>query len=178
MAKGQRAEDVDDDLDVDLAHALERSPVEGVLVQKLAGARRFDVSAAEVDGVALEQLDLLVAEHVGVVVHVLLEAKQTLVARLQRVAQPDASYTVQRHIHALQTQFVGHSLLAVRRVLERVGEDLLLDLGLDAVGMRRLRATSLLDQAGHASDLEGAAHLVERVAVVAHQPAGLRDVAG
>jgi hypothetical protein len=40
-----------------------------------------------------------------------------------------------------------------------------------------LRTSLLLDQGGDASDLEGAAHLVEGVAVVAHEAPGLGDVA-
>ena len=37
LGEGQRAEGVDDDLHIDLAHALERSPVEGVLIEQFSG---------------------------------------------------------------------------------------------------------------------------------------------
>jgi hypothetical protein len=43
--------------------------------------------------------------------------------------------------------------------------------------VRIARAALLLDQCGRAADLEGAAHLVEAVAVIAHQLASLRDIA-
>jgi hypothetical protein len=43
--------------------------------------------------------------------------------------------------------------------------------------VRVARSALLLDERGHAADLEGALHLVERVAVVAHQLAGFRHVA-
>lgn len=38
LGEGQRAEGVDDDLDVDLADALQGAPVEGVLIQELSGS--------------------------------------------------------------------------------------------------------------------------------------------
>ena len=59
LGEGERAEDVDDDLDVDLADALEGTPVEGVLVEQLTRPRGFDMAAAEVHAVALEELELL-----------------------------------------------------------------------------------------------------------------------
>ena len=74
LREGKRAEDVDHDLDVDLAHALQRPPVERVLVQQLPRSGSLDVATAEVGAVALEQLDLPFAEQVGVVLDVLLEA--------------------------------------------------------------------------------------------------------
>ena len=37
LGEGERAEDIDDDLHVDLADALERAPVEGVLIEQFAG---------------------------------------------------------------------------------------------------------------------------------------------
>jgi hypothetical protein len=43
--------------------------------------------------------------------------------------------------------------------------------------VRVARAALLLDECGHAANLEGALHLVERVAVVAHQLAGFRNIA-
>ena len=38
LGEGERAEDINDDLDVDLSDAFERAPVEGVLVEQFAGA--------------------------------------------------------------------------------------------------------------------------------------------
>src|SRR5262245_27747789 len=59
---------------------------------------------------------------------------------------------------------------------EGVVEDLVLDLLRHAIGVRSARPATLLDQGGGSSHLEGALDLVERVAVVAHDLAGLRDV--
>lgn len=72
---------------------------------------------------------------------------------------------------------VRASLRPVSRNAERVVEDLLLDLRRDSVRMRIARAAFFFDQRGDATDLEGTAHLVERIAVIAHQLAGLGDVA-
>ena len=44
------------------------------------------------------------------------------------------------------------------------------------VGVRAARAAALLDQSGGAAHLERSLDLVERVAVVAHDLTGLRDV--
>jgi len=49
-------------------------------------------------------------------------------------------------------------------MLKRVGEDRGFDLVGHAVRMRPPRAATLLDEGGHAADLEGAADLIERVA--------------
>src|SRR6185312_667580 len=56
-------------------------------------------------------------------------------------------------------------------------EDPLLDVGRDAIRMRVPRPALLLDERGDAADLKRALHLVERVAVVAHDLAGLGHVA-
>lgn len=58
-----------------------------------------------------------------------------------------------------------------------VVEDLLLDFGSHAVGMRIARATTLFHKRGNAADLKGTLDFVEGVAVIAHEPAGLGDVA-
>ena len=38
LGEGERAEDIDDDLDVNLADAFERTPLESVLIEQFAGA--------------------------------------------------------------------------------------------------------------------------------------------
>src|SRR5690606_23662123 len=76
-----------------------------------------------------------------------------------------------------QAQLVRDALGAMSGEAERVIEDLLLDLGADPIGVRVARAALLLDQSGDAVDLEGMAHLVEGVAVVAHDLAGFGDIA-
>ena len=58
-----------------------------------------------------------------------------------------------------------------------VVEDRLLDRLGNAVGMRAARTTLLLDKRRGPADLEGSLDLVERVPVVAHDPAGFRDAA-
>src|SRR5262249_1010813 len=55
--------------------------------------------------------------------------------------------------------------------------DQILDLLRDTVGVRTARTAPLLDQPGRAAHLERPLDLVERVAVVAHDLAGLGDVA-
>src|SRR5581483_9966015 len=86
LGKGEGAGDVDDDLDVDLADALERAPVKRVLVQELAGAGGLDMAAAELGAVALQQLDLRLGEDEGLVSSVAFEPEQSLVAGLEVVA--------------------------------------------------------------------------------------------
>ncbi len=169
LGEGERAEDVDDDLHIDLAHALERAPVEGVLVQQFSGPRGLYMAAAEVDGVALEQADLRLRQHVSVCLHVLLQAHQPLVASLQPVAMPHAAHAGRAHLDALETQLIGDALRPVSRELQGVVEDLLLDLGRHAVGVRVAWPPSLFDERRDAAYLEGATNLVERVAVIPHE---------
>ena len=65
----------------------------------------------------------------------------------------------------------------MRRTLQGIGQDLGFDLWRDTVGVRVARTASLLDERGDAAGLEGSTHLVEGVAVVAHDFAGFGDVA-
>ena len=62
LGEGQRTEGVYDDLHVDFAYALDRSPVEGVLIEEFSRGADFYVAHAEVAGVPLEQPYLLLAE--------------------------------------------------------------------------------------------------------------------
>ena len=71
---------------------------------------------------------------------------------------------------------IGHALGPMGRELEGVFEDPLLDLWGHAVGMGAARPTFLLDECFDPADLEGAFDLVEGIAVVSHDLAGLRDV--
>ena len=105
-----------------------------------------------------------------------MQPQQPRVPRLGLVAQPDAAHAARTHLVPLQSELVRHPLLPPGRVLECVLEDLCLDLGRDAVGVRAARTALLLDQRVHAADLERALDLVERVAVVAHDLAGLGHV--
>ncbi len=58
LGEGQGAEDVDDDLDVDLPDAPERAREDGVLIQRLTGLRRLDMATVELDAMAFEQAQL------------------------------------------------------------------------------------------------------------------------
>ena len=73
---------------------------------------------------------------------------------------------------------MGDSHRAVRRVLQGMVEDRLLDLGRQAVRMRPLRAFDLVEQALGAEGLVVAADLVELLPAVADQLAGFADIAG
>ena len=106
-----------------------------------------------------------------------LETHQAFVARLDVVAEPDAPDAARADVHVVEAQLVRHVLRPSRRLVEREVEDSVLNVGSDTIRVRVARAALLLDERGDAADLEGALHLVERIAVVAHQLAGLRDVA-
>jgi len=128
--------------------------------------------------VALQQAHLVLGEDEGgVLARFALQAHQALVAGLQVVPQPDAAHAGGRDFHPGQAQIVGDTLGAGGGVLQALVEDAGLDLGADAVRVRSAGAAALLDQGGGAADLEGAAHLIEGVAVVAHDLAGTGDVA-
>jgi len=131
------------------------------------------VTASEVGALALQQLDLGLREHEGLLAGVALEAHQALVACLDVVAEPDAPDAAGTDVHVVEAQLIRHPLRPLRRVLQRVVEDSLLDVGSDAVRVWVSGAALLLDERGDAADLEGALYLVERVAVVAHQLASL-----
>ena len=62
-------------------------------------------------------------------------------------------------------------------MVETLGEDPGLDLRADGADAARGGPGTARDEGLHAADLEGAADLVERVAVVAHQPADRGNVA-
>src|SRR6185312_488908 len=102
-----------------------------------------------------------------------LEPHQALVARLDVVAEPDAPNAARADVHVVEAQLIRHPLRPLRRILQRVVEDSLLDVRSDAIRVRVTRAALLLDERGDTADLKGALHLVERVAVVAHQLASL-----
>jgi hypothetical protein len=75
------------------------------------------VTAAEVGAVTLEQLDLSLRQHEGLLASVLLEPHQPLVARLDIVAEPDASHAAGADVHVLEAQLVREVLRASRRIL-------------------------------------------------------------
>jgi len=77
----------------------------------------------------------------------------------------------------LEPKLMGDSLGAVGWPIEAVLENPFLDFWRDAVGVRASRTSAFLDQGSDAADLEGPSDLIEGVAVIAHDAAGLRDVA-
>jgi len=176
LGKRQRAEDVNNDLDVDLADALQGSPVEGVLAEQLARPGGFDVPASKFDRVALQQLDLLLAEHEGGIAGGLLQPQQAFGLGFQVVPHPDAADAAGTDGGSHQSKLIGDALWSVSRFSQRVVEDLLFDLGGKAIGMRVFRSALVLDERSDASDLEGSSDFVERVPMVAHDLAGFGDV--
>lgn len=113
------------------------------------------MSAAELDGVTLEQADLVLRQYDRVALGVMLETHQALVTRLDAVTAPYAADTARTDLGAGQAQLVGDALRAVCREAQRVVEDLLLDLGRHAVRMRMPWSALLFDERSHAADLEG-----------------------
>ena len=102
------------------------------------------MAAAEVDAVALEELELLGREHKGLVLGVLLEAEQALETSLEVVAKPNAADARGTDLEPAQAKLFGDPLRAVRGVLQGVGEDLGLDFRGDAVGVGPARPATLL----------------------------------
>ena len=168
---------VDDRLQVDAAHALERADHEGIDGDQLAGAAHLDLPFAELGAEALEQFDLLVAELDFVFADVTLQAQQALVFGQQVVATPDAAHAARADLDAAQHERLGHAQASVGGMVERVVEHGLFDLLADAVGVRSARAGQAVDQAVRAVGLEVAADLVELLARVSHRAAGLRNAA-
>src|SRR5262249_27192877 len=97
-------------LDVDLADALERAPVERVLVEQLAGPGALDVTAAEVGAVPLQELDLRVSQDVGRVLGASLETQQTFVPGHQVVAHPHPAHPRRADLDVLHPQLVSDAL--------------------------------------------------------------------
>jgi hypothetical protein len=91
-------------------------------------------------------------------------------------AGASATDTAGTDADVIGAQLVRHPLRPLCRVLERVVQASFL--GRNAVRVGAAGPTLLLDEVRHATHLEGAPDLVERVAVVAHDLAGLGDIAG
>jgi len=156
---------------------IERAREEGVDGYKLPGGMDFDVALAELGVEALERLDLLFGELDLALADRLVQPKQSLVAGLEVVAHPRAPHSARTDLEPSEHQFVGHALGSVGRMLERVGQDRLLDRGRDAVGVRSLASRQPVEQPLGAVDLKVAADLIEVLPAVAQNPARLRDVA-
>jgi hypothetical protein len=84
---------------------------------------------------------------------VLLDPHEPLVSCLDVVAEPDSSHTAGADVHVPEARLIRRALGPLCRVLQRVVEDSLLDVGCDAIRMRIPRAL-LLDECGDAADLK------------------------
>ena len=93
------------------------------------------------------------------------------------VPEPDPAYTRWTHVHAPEAQLARDARAAPGRPFQAQSQYLLLDLWSQSLRIRVFRSTFLLHEGGDASGLKGAAHPIERLAVVAHDIAGLRYTA-
>jgi hypothetical protein len=118
LREGEGARHVDDDLHVDLADALQRTPVKRVLIEQFAGPRSLNVTAAEVGAVALKQLDLRLRQHEGLLPGMALETHQAFVARLDVVAEPDTTDSAGADVHVVEAQLVRHVLRSSGRLVQ------------------------------------------------------------
>lgn len=118
MAKAAEQKTFHGHLHVDLPHALERAPVERVLVDQFAGAGGFHAAAAELRAVRLQQPDLLLAQRDRGLARAGLQAQKPLEACLEVMAQPDPAHLARRHAQARQAKFVGHPRRAPGRAVE------------------------------------------------------------
>ena len=173
----EAAEAVQDGLDVDLAHALQRTGEEGVNGYKFACGIDLDVSLAVLGVEALQCRDLLVRQLGLPLPDRLLQPQQPVVACLEVVADPDPPHTAGTDLDPLQHQFVCGSLGSVRRMFQRVRQDRLFDRRRNAVRVRPPGAGQPVKQAVGAVQLKAPPDLVELLAAVADDPARLRDVA-
>ncbi len=97
-------------------------------------------------------------------------------AGLEVIADPDTPHAAGTDLDPSQHQLVRHSLGPVCRVLQRVGQDRLLDWRWNAVRVWPLRARQPIDESVGAV-LKGPPDLVELLVAITHDPARLRDVA-
>ena len=146
------------------------APVVAPVAPSLWPAGELGVEALERADLLLDELDFALADR-------LLQPQQSLVAGLEAVADPHASHPSRTDLEPPEHQLVGHSLGPVGGMLERMGQDRLLDRRRDAVGVRSLRARQPVEQPLGAVHLKVAADLVEMLPAVAQDPARLRDVA-
>ena len=85
-----------------------------------------------------------------------------MVAELEVVADPDAPHPARTDLDLLEHQLVGHTLRAVGRMLQRVGQDGLFDCRGHAVQVRSLRPGQPVEQAVGAVQLMGYGILARR----------------
>lgn len=95
----------------------------------------------------------------------------------QVVAAPDAVYATRTDGDAFEVEVLSDAQAALGRVLETMLEDGLLNLVWDQVRVRSLRFGHAVDQPIGAVGLVVAADLIELLAAVAGELAGLADAA-
>ena len=162
---------------VDAPDALQRADVESVLRPAIAGAFALELAVRLLVELGLLQRgDLRLGQHQALLRALGLERLQPLLHGLQIVPQPHAAHAGRRDRVALLLQLVGDAHLAERRLLDRHLDDGLLDLRVDAVLLDRL-APRHLGQRQIAAFLVELLKAIEAVAAVAHDLAGLADVA-
>ena len=167
---------VDGGLGVDAPDALEMADMESVHGEQRAGVWGVDVALAELGVEAFQQPDLFVGELDGAFAGVLLEAKESVVFGEQVVAFPDAPDPARGDSDLAKGEFLGDAEAAMGGELQAVGEDGVLDLLGQAVGMGFLGAGEAVEEAFCTEGLEVAADLVELLPGVSHNLAGLGNV--
>lgn len=93
------------------------------------------------------------------------------------MAEPDTAHAGGTDVDALEPELAGDPLGAVGGLFQAQVENPLLDSFGHPVRMRVSGAAALLDEGGHAADLEGLLDLVEGFAMVAHDLAGPGNIA-
>jgi hypothetical protein len=164
---------VDGGLGVDAADSLEMADVEGVDGKQRAAVRGIDVAFAELGIEALQEADLFVGELDGALAGVFFEAQESLVFGEEVVAFPDAADAAGGDADLAQGEFVGDAQAAVCGEIEGVLEDGVLNVLGQAVGMGFLGTGQAVEQALGAEGLEVPSDLVELLAGVTHDLAGL-----
>ena len=123
-----------------------------------------------------KQPHLLIAEHDRPVLRLLFQPQEPLMDPRKIVPEPEPVHARVTHVHAPEAQLARDALRAPSGPFQAQSQYLLLDLRSPAVRRRAFRRTFFLHWGG-ASGFQGPTHVVERVAVIAHDMAGLRYAA-
>jgi len=177
LGEAELAVGVDEGLLVDAPDTLQRADIEGVLRAAIAWAFALEFAVRLlVQFGSFKSRDLRFGEHQAILGALGLEGLEPLVHGLEVVALPDAADAGGGDGHAALPEFVGDPHLAERRLLDGEFDDSLFDRRLDAVLQHRL-APGHFRQRDFAAFLVEFLEAVEAVAAVAHDLAGLGDIA-
>lgn len=128
---------------INTAHAFQCADVEGVLRAEIAGVRRVDLAAGNVIiALFLQGHDLGLSQHRASLGDVRFQCDEPLLEVGQVVAQPDRPHTGGAHKAAALAQLIAHAHLAVRRLLQSIGQHGLLNCFVDPI--LEIRASSVL----------------------------------